>query len=208
MKTIIWIIGVFAAGVALVILLSRGASGLNPPLEVDKIHPLDYVKGNASSTVLLIEYSDFQCPACRSYYTMMRQVAQEYGDRLAIVYRHFPLITIHSNAEFAAMASEAARKQGKFWEMHDMLFEKQNEWSESSDYMSHFESYATLIGISAEQFKADFNSDDVKNFVRAERNHSIKIGLQGTPTFFLNGEQIGNPRTLGEFRSILNAALE
>ena len=154
-----------------------------------------------------MEYSDFQCPACRAYYLVVREVMAEFGSQVALVYRHFPLINIHPNAELAARAAEAAGQQGKFWEMHDLLFEKQNEWSGVANIAPLFESYATLLDISVEQFKTDFVSNDVKALVRAEREHSIKSRLQGTPTFFINGKQIQNPASVLEFKDIVRKAL-
>jgi len=123
------------------------------------------------------------------------------------VYRHFPLIGIHPNAEFAARAAEAAGKQGKFWEMHDLLFEKQDEWAKAPDVESKFESYATLLNISIEQFKTDWVSKEVKDFVKTQRMHAIKSGLQGTPSFFINGKQIQNPASVQAFKILINEAL-
>lgn len=209
MKTIIWIIGIFVIAVGLLFALSRGGGGgLVPVMESAKVHPLDYVKGNASSTVVIMEYSDFQCPACRAYLPLTRQVTQEYGDKIAFVYRSFPLTSIHFNSELAARAAEAARKQGKFWEMHDILFEKQLEWEKESDVMKYFESYATLIGISVDRFRIDFNSDEVKNFVRAEMAFGRKIGINGTPTFYINGKKIDNPQSIEQFRAAINQYLK
>lgn len=89
----------------------------------------DNVKGSREAKAVLIEYSDFQCPACQVYYPVVKQLTEELGNEILVVYRHFPLTTIHPNALPAAKAAEAAGKQGKFWEMHDMLFDKQSEWS-------------------------------------------------------------------------------
>jgi protein-disulfide isomerase len=208
MKTILWIVGIFVVAVGLLFALSSGGAELSPAMETDQIHPLDYVKGNASSTVVVMEYSDFQCPACRSYLPLVRQVTQEYGDKIAFVYRHFPLTSIHFNAEFAARAAEAARKQGKFWEMHDILFEKQLEWEKESDVQKYFENYAGLIGISVEQFKMDFSSDETKNFVRAEMAFGRKIGINATPTFYVNGKKIENPQSIEQFRAAINQYLK
>lgn len=207
MKTLIWIIGIVVV-IGGVFLLARGSGpSFEPPLELGVLHPLDNVKGLASSSVVLMEYSDFQCPACRTYYPVMRELVVEYGDRITFVYRHFPLTGIHPNAELAARAAEAARKQGKFWEMHDLLFEKQNEWAQVASVATLFESYATLLGLGVEQFRTDFVSDAVKDFVRAQRVHSVRSGLSGTPSFFINGKQISNPNSAQEFKNLLNAAL-
>lgn len=185
-----------------------GGTSVSTSFEVGAVNLIDNVKGNASSSVVIIEYSDFQCPACRTYYSITRQLMAEFGGEVAFVYRHFPLTGIHANAELAARAAQAAGKQGKFWEMHDLLFEKQDEWSKMANIQPIFESYATLLGISVEQFKIDWASQEVKDFVRAQRNNAIKLGLQGTPTFFVNGKQIQNPTSVEEFRSIIQKALQ
>jgi protein-disulfide isomerase len=205
-KNFFWISGV----VVLIILLGwwgKSAPTLNPPLELNVINPVDHVKGNASSSVVIMEYSDFQCPACRAYYPVLREVMTEFGDRVGLVYRYFPLTSIHMNAEMSARAAEAASKQGKFWEMHDLLFEKQSEWAERGDSAQIFESYAKLIGISVDQFKTDLASTQVKQLVRAEKAYAQKIGLQGTPTFFINGKKIENPRSVQEFKELIRKAL-
>lgn len=207
MKKILWVVIVLLAFVGLYFLFSQGGPKIEPSLEVGVLHPLDNVKGNSTSTIVLMEYSDFQCPACRGYYIVLRQIVQEFGDRIAFVYRHFPLTGIHANAEFAARAAEAAGEQGKFWEMHDILFEKQSEWSNVGNVTELFESYAKLLDLDIEKFRADWKSDSVKNFVSAQRIHSLKSGLQGTPSFFINGERIQNPSSLEEFRKIIIEAL-
>jgi len=209
MKSFFWIAGIIVAIVVLS-LIGKGGSSIEPPFELGVPHPLDNMKGlpdNASSTVVLMEYSDFQCPACRSYYPVLRQVMTEFGDRITFVFRHFPLSSIHMNAEFAARAAEAAKKQGKFWEMHDLLFEKQDEWAKANDVETIFKNYAVLLGISPDQFVVDWKSKEVKDFVRAQKNHATKSGLQGTPTFFLGGKQIQNPASLEAFRSLILAEL-
>ena len=206
-KTFLWVIGVVVV-IIILMLLGRGGPDIEPPFELGVLHPLDNIKGNASSTIVFMEYSDFQCPACRAYYPIMRELMTEFGDRVLFVFRHFPLTGIHPNAEFAARAAEAAGRQGKFWEMHDLLFEKQNEWAGVAEILPTFESYALLLGIDIQKFKEDFTAEDVKNFVRAERLHAVTSGLQGTPSFFINGEQIQNPSSAEEFRLIILKKLE
>lgn len=175
--------------------------------EIDKVSPRDHVKGNASSTIAVIEYSDFQCPACRNYYLAMKELSTEFGGRVAFVFRNFPLRVIHQNAGIAAQAAQAASKQGKFWEMHDLLFEKQAEWSAASDPAALFKSYAKLLGLSVDQFETDLNSSETKNFVRSQEANAISLGLQGTPTFFVNGKQIQNPSSVEEFRALIRDAI-
>jgi len=207
MKTFIWIGGIIVVLIALMVWGVRGTS-VSTSFDVGTISQGDNVKGNASSTVVLIEYSDFQCPACRTYYGVTRQIMAEFGGDIALVYRYFPLTGLHANAEFAARAAEAAGKQDKFWEMHDLLFEKQDEWSKTANVQPLFESYANLLEISVEKFKSDFLSNEVKDFVRSQRVSAMKLGIQGTPTFFVNGEQIQNPNSVEVFRLIIQKALQ
>lgn len=207
MKNFIWIGAIVIVLIGLMFWGVRGTS-IEPPFELNAVHPLDNVKGKADSLVVVIEYSDFQCSACRTYYLAMREMTVEFGDKVAFVYRHFPLTGIHANAELASRAAQAAGKQGKFWEMHDLLFEKQDEWAKVADIEPVFDSYVTLLGISVEQFKIDFRSKEIRDFVRAQRTHALKSGLQGTPTFFVNGEQIDNPNSAEGFRVIISDAIK
>jgi protein-disulfide isomerase len=208
MKNFIWIGAVILVLIGLMFWGVSGSSNINPPFEVGVVHPLDNVEGNAKSKVVIVEYSDFECPACRSYYAVMKQLMVEFGGQVAFVYRNFPLTEIHINAEFAARAAQAAGKQGKFWEMHDLLFEKQDEWDNAANPETFFESYAKLVGISVDQFRTDWASKEVINFVRAQRANAIKLGLQGTPSFFINGKQIQNPASVEDFRVIIKEAIK
>jgi protein-disulfide isomerase len=207
MKSYIWIGIVVIVLVALMVWGVNSGTNINPPFEAGVVHPLDNVEGNAKSKVVIVEYSDFECPACRTYYSVMKQLMVEFKDQVALVYRNFPLTEIHVNAELAARAAQAAGKQGKFWEMHDLLFEKQSEWASAANPETFFESYAALLGVSADQFKADFRSREIRDFVRAQRASAIKLGLQGTPTFFINGKQIQNPTSVDAFRAIIKDAI-
>ena len=206
-KTFIWIGGIIIVLIGLMFWGASGSSSVNPPFEVGVIHPLDKVEGNATSSVLIIEYSDFECPACRTYYPILKELMVEFKDKVALVYRDFPLTEIHANAEPAARAAQAAGKQGKFWEMHDLLFEKQDEWAKTVNVGPLFESYVALLGISTEQFKTDWSSKEIRDFVRAERSSAIRLGLQGTPSFFINGKQIQNPSSVDAFKTIINDAI-
>ncbi len=172
---------------------------------VDRVTNADHLQGNASAKVVLIEYSDFQCPACGAYYPIVKQIEETYGDELAIVYRHFPLTTIHKNADAAARAAEAAGKQGKFFAMHDLLFEKQAEWSNATDAGARFVTYTESLGLDRDRFNADIQSSDVKEKVDADRDSGVAASVQGTPTFFLNGKKINNPRSFEEFRKLIES---
>ncbi len=159
--------------------------------------------GDTKSQVTLIEYSDFQCPACGAYYPLVKQLVKDFPN-LAVVYRHFPLQQ-HGNARIAAQAAEAAGMQGKFWEMHDLLFDGQRFWSEEKNAKDIFNTYAEKLGLNLEKFKADFDSSEVKNNIEADVQ-SGTAQIDGTPTFFLNNQKIQNPQSYEQFRGIIQQA--
>ncbi len=154
----------------------------------------DNTYGPPDAEVTLVEFGDFECPACRSAFPVIDELKEDYGDEVQFVYRHFPL-SFHKNAELAARASEAAAKQGKFWEMHDMLFEKQSDWADSSKAESIFLDYAREIGLDIDKYKEDIKSDAVKQKVQRDIA-SAGTQVTGTPTFFLDGEKVQNYSSL------------
>lgn len=177
----------------------RENTGLAP---VDGITSADWVKGATSSPIVLIEYSDFQCPACGAYFPLVEKLVAEEGTKFALVSRHFPLMQ-HANAIPAAQAAEAAGKQGKFWEMHDLLFGNQAEWEGSKDVKTVFIGYATRLGLDIAQFTADYDLPEIKDRIDADVRSGYKAGVDSTPTFFLNGKKI-NPQSYEEFKKLIN----
>lgn len=167
----------------------------------------DHIKGAAAGEVVLVEYGDFQCPACRSYLPMLNQLQEDFGGRVTFVYRHYPLRSIHPQAQAAARASEAAALQGKFWAMHDMLFENQSEWAGKRNAQEMFAEYAAALELDRETFQADLESDAVKDKVQQDFSGGNVAGVPGTPTFFLNGTRISNPQNYNAFKAILEQAL-
>lgn len=163
----------------------------------------EWSKGNYLAEVTLIEYSDFQCPACKTYYPLIRRLSEELGDELRIVYRHLPLVSIHKNAIESAKAAEAAGRQEKFWEMHDKLFEKQDDWSDDSNPEDKFESYAVELELDLEKFKSDYESSEVENDVNSDLTAANSLRLNSTPSFILNGRKIENPRGYEDFKKII-----
>ena len=162
----------------------------------------DWIKGKIDAKVVLVEYSDFQCPACFSYATVVNRIVEEFGDKIAFVYRHFPL-PYHQQAGLAARAAEAAGKQGKFWEMVDLIFVSQKDWAEKSNARETFVSYAKLLNLDMNQFGTDLDSAAVKKKVENDYLSGAAI-VGGTPTFFLNGERIEkNPQSYEAFRELI-----
>lgn len=164
----------------------------------------DWVKGSNGAPVTLIEYTDFQCPACAAYYPILNQLSEEMGDRVRIVIRHYPLMQIHKNALPSARAAEAAGRQGKFWEMHDLLFINQAEWSNAEDPMkSIFPAYAGRAGMDIERFRSDMQDATLDDKINEDRGTGNTMQITGTPSFFLNGEKLKNPSSIEEFKKAI-----
>jgi len=177
------------------------SSGSQPYLIARAISETDWVKGNREASVVLIEYSDLQCPACAAYAPIVNRITEEFSDRIAFVYRHFPLPQ-HQNAELASRATEAAGKQGKFWEMVDQIFANQDTWANERNAQEVFRAYAQSIGLDVAQFENDRNSREIKNKIENDYLSGIQSRINSTPTFFLNGEKI-QPQNYEEFRNLI-----
>ncbi len=139
--------------------------------------------------VVVTEFSDFQCPACQAVHEPLKQLLAKYSGKVTFVYRYFPLTNIHKNAMLSAQAAEAAGRQGKFWEMGDLLFSKQTEWEGIADPHATFIQYAASLGLDQAKFAADLDSSNVKDAVTTDLTAATKYNLQGTPTIFVNGVQ-------------------
>lgn len=152
----------------------------------------DNVFGKAGSPVTLIEYGDFQCPGCGSAHPTVKKVTEKYKDQLAFVFRNFPLTSIHPNARAASAAAEAAGLQGKYWDMHNMLYENQALWESlgAGERTNFFASYAEDLELDTEKFKTDMASRWATGKINFDMALGKKAGVDATPTFFLNGELI------------------
>lgn len=170
--------------------------------------PSNHVVGPETAKVTLTEFGDFQCPACKSYYPFIQQIKQEYGDKIKFQFQHYPLVQIHPNAFIGSRAAEAAGKQGKFFEMHDILYENQEAWSAGSNAATALEGYATQLGLNLEQFKSDMNSSAVADTINADAKAAQALGATSTPTFVINGKRIEkNPQSVDEFKKLLDDEL-
>jgi len=170
----------------------------------------DWTRGDATAKVSLIEYGDFQCPACGEYEPIVEQLTKSYGDRVLFAFRNFPLFQIHQDAMIGAQAAEAAGLQGKYWEMHDLLYAKQSVWSAepaSTVVSKYFDSYAKSLGIDVSKFDTDINSSTVTNKVQKDLASGNAAQVDHTPTFFINLKQIPNPSGLPQFQADIDAAL-
>ncbi len=151
----------------------------------------DHIRGKADSKVYMITYGDYECPACNSWEPSLQQIKDEFGDRVAFIFRNFPLTDKHVNAFAAARAAESASLQGKFWEMHDLLYSKTAEWTgESKSTQATFEGYAQQLGLDMQKFKTDYVSEQIADRINSDLLSAGKVGATGTPTFLINGELV------------------
>jgi protein-disulfide isomerase len=146
----------------------------------------DHIQGPRSAPVILIEYGDYQCPYCHNAWPMVKAIRERFGDRVAFIFRHFPQSAVHPQAGAAAKAAEAAAAQGKFWEMHDLLFTNQQEL-DSLD-MTHL---ALKLGLEVYAFESSLEQDSHQRRIRDDYAGGIRSGVRGTPTFFINGCRYG-----------------
>lgn len=157
--------------------------------------------------VVIQKFSDYQCPACAYYHSFLKQLKQDYGSDVRIEMKHFPLGQ-HAFAQVAARSAEAARLQGKFDEMHDLIFAGQQQWSRGNAE-AIFIGYAESLDMDVEKFKADMNSADMNRIVMANRREGIEIGLSSTPTFVINGDKIeNNPGSYPLFKELVESYMD
>jgi protein-disulfide isomerase len=179
----------------------------------------NHIEGNSASKVTLVEYGDYECPVCEGYFSVTQQVQQKYNDTVKFQFRNLPLSQIHPNAIASARAAEAADLQGKYWAMHDLLYNPTNwnEWSTSSNAQPYFWQYATALGLNVTRFKTDFASSTANDRIQADISAFAATGQQqATPTFFLNGKYVANSEfvdsggqpSVNAFSKILDAALK
>ena len=175
-----------------------------PKERAEEVH----VRGSANAAVTLEEFGDFQCPPCGAMEGPLQQIERDYASSLRVIFRNFPF-TIHEHAHEAAYAAEAAGLQGRFWEMHDLLYREQSVWAKSSDVQSLFDAYAGMIGLNLERFKKDVSGEQVKAKVEEDRKRGEVLGVRNTPTIFINDESVPptslNPTAL---RAAVDAAVK
>ena len=187
---------------------------VNQPVQTDfpqtkQLKLSDHIKWSPDKKNVLVEYSDLQCPSCKGAHDFLKTIDAsgsadfEITKKVTFVYRHFPLSQIHNKANVAAYAAESASKQGKFWEMVDLLFKNQQAWSTSNDPKNeYFLNYAKELTLDIDRFKKDFESTEVKDRVAEDLREAEQIGVNSTPTFFLNGQKV-DVNSFEEFKTKL-----
>lgn len=204
-RCVIW--GVGAILITLV-LLTIYNSVFSPVASVDEVVATDIVKGNPNAKLTLVEYSDFQCPACRAQHESIREIWPQIKGSVRFVYRHFPLTAIHPHAITAARYAEAADKQGKFWELHDFFFDRQSRWSGVKDIKPVFDGYIAELKLDKAQFEKDLASAAVKNKVAADSQSAKRSQAASTPTLFLNGKLLRNVREADQLKAVIRQAIK
>lgn len=159
-----------------------------------------------SATITVVEFGDFQCPACAVAQPITKQVLKDYEGKVNFIFRHFPLPG-HKNAMHASIAAEAAGEQGKFWEMYDKLFENQKDWEALDSPNVYFTKLATDMGLNIEQFTKDLESQVLKDRIKADQDDGFRIGVRSTPTFYVNGVEYAGALRLSDFRAIIDQLL-
>jgi protein-disulfide isomerase len=148
-----------------------------------------HVRGAAKAPVTLEEFGDFQCPPCGALAGPLLDIEKSYGPKLRVIFRNFPF-AIHQHAQAAAYAAEAAGRQDRFWQMHDLLYREQAAWSKATDVDPVFESYARLLALNIAQWKSDVRSATVHDRVTADQQRGYELGVKNTPTIFINNRQL------------------
>lgn len=182
---------------------STATAGSVPPMSA-----ADHVLGSRTSKAVLIEYGDFECPACAAYQPIVTQLKDKYGDALALVFREYPLTQLHKYAMLAAQAAEAADKQGQFWAMHDLLYQRQNSWVSSLDARPVLIGYAQELGLNVSQFTTDLDSAAVKARIQTDISSGSAANVPGTPTFFFNGKQVVTTGNMTDFTNLIDAVIQ
>ncbi len=160
------------------------------------------IRGDAEAVVTIVEWSDFQCPFCVRAAPTLAQIQREYGSKVRIVFKHLPL-SIHAQAPAAHAAAEAAHRQGKFWEMHDKIFENQRDLAPET-----LERYAVALGLDIERYKRDLESGEVKKRIDDDMQQAEDLSVTGTPAFFINGRFLSGAQPFANFKRVIDSALE
>ena len=209
-KYSIWIGGlvliILAIG-GLMWLVSQPTTTQNETVNIAPISKRDISEGDKNAKVTLVEYADFQCPACAAYHPIVTQLLESYKGKIFYTYRMFPLTQVHPNSHISAQAAYAAFKQGAFFTYDDQLYNNQKDWADQQDPSNIFVDYAKALKLDVNKFKTEMNSDEAKKYVNDSEQEALSEGMNATPTFIVNGNKITNPAGLEEFKKIIDNEL-
>jgi len=210
-KMMLW--GLAAIVASLVVLFGykqflRGGPSI-PAKDPAQVTESDWKRGAIAPRVTLLEYGDFQCPACKAYESVVKRILETFPTQLGLVFRHYPLSQTHQNALSSAKAAQAAGLQGKFFEMHDALYEHQEEWSQLPNPEEKYKSFAQTLNLNIKQWESDKESSSVRDTIKAQRTTGDELNVRGTPTFFIDGKIIEqNPQSFDAFKALIQSAID
>jgi protein-disulfide isomerase len=200
------LLGIFVVLFAAIIIIS-GRKTSAPIQNAATSNLSQHLQGQGKSGVTLVEYGDYQCPYCKQFYPIVKQVVAENKDQIYFQFRNFPLSNAHPHAFAAAQAAEAADKQGKFWQMHDLLYENQDQWATADTPAVYFGQYAKQLGLHAAQFNHDYTSQSVINVIKADAAEAQRLKLPSTPSFLINGKEVQVQISVESLRQLVQAAI-
>jgi protein-disulfide isomerase len=176
------------------------------PLTVD-IKNAGHLRGPENAEVTLVEFGDYQCPSCAAYHPFVKEILNRYPKQVRLEFHHFPLVTIHPNSMAASRAAEAAGEQGHYWEMHDALFEFQNQWADKPDPKPIFAAIANRIGINGTILVQTMDSPQLQERILKDVEQGDKANIQAVPTFFIKGQQVHITASMEDFVRVIEANL-
>jgi len=198
---------VAAAGLAVYWSRQGSASGPGSNASIAANAGGGHIRGKASAPVTLVEFGDYQCPACGYYHPIVEELLRRYPDKVKLEFHHYPLIQMHPYALPAAKAAEAAGDQGKFWEMHDLIYKNQPLWSRSPNPEAQFLAYAADLGLDANKFMRDMKSPDIERRILEDIQRGTNAKVASTPTFIVNGRALDpQPSGVDDFAAAIDAA--
>jgi protein-disulfide isomerase len=171
------------------------------------VRPDSHEIKSPGAKVTLVEFGDFECPACGASYPIVTQLLQDYKGKINFVFRNYPL-DVHPNSHTAAEAAEAAGAQGKFFEMYNALYSNQKDWGETNKAMDYFTKYAQNIGLDVNKFKNDVNSKKYASIIEKDQEDGNQLGINATPTFFINGKMHAGGLPYADFKQLIDAAMK
>ncbi len=189
-----------------------------PASQTTNSKPSEHIEGLGKDGITLVEYGDYQCPYCGEYYSTLKQVVSLYYNQIYFQFRNFPLTSIHPNAFAGARATEAASLMGKFWQMHDLLYQTNQDyyntnganpgWIGTTNPLPVFDQYASSLGLNVNKFNQLYNSSQVNNVIIADENAGNSLNIDATPTFIINGKQVQIADSLSAFEKVINAEIQ
>lgn len=200
------VLAIVIALVGVFILFNKPDKAAAPTADAGKLVRDNSHKIGIASKVTLVEFGDYQCPACGAAHPTVKRILDEYKDKITFVFRNYPLAQ-HQNAQIAAEAAEAAAAQNKFWEMHDKLYESQKDWSTNGNPGDMFSGYAKDLGLDTATFDKAVSASSNKSVIQIDTDDGTALGVQGTPTFYLNGKTVTG-YSYDELKKALDEALK